>query len=126
MTGGWREDEPPSYEEVTRLKNILPQNIGKQISLAVSQVDEEEGTANNEASKFCSCSKRCWLRVFVGALILGVGILLTILGSYYFPICTGSMLPVFAGEWDQYCCCLWPVYPLWPDSPLHLWRDSKK
>ena len=108
------EDEPPSYEEATGLKKMLPQNIGRQITRALSQQDEEEGTTddNNTAADRCLdklCSKRSCIRMLFASLLLGLGILLTIMGSHNLTICHHSMLPTFLLVTG---CCIVGAYAL--------------
>ena len=89
------EDEPPSYEEATGLKKILPQNIGRQITRALSQQDEEEGIMDDTADRCLDkwCSKRFCIGMLLATALLGLGILLTIIGSH--ANCPYSMLPTF-------------------------------
>ena len=92
------EDEPPSYEEATGLKKMLPQNIGRQLTRVMSQQDEEAGTTNDnntaaDQSPDKLCSKTCCIRMFLATALLGIGILLTIIGSHV--DCSHSILPMF-------------------------------
>eukprot|EP00091_Calanus_sinicus_P025219 TRINITY_DN9499_c0_g1_i1.p1 TRINITY_DN9499_c0_g1~~TRINITY_DN9499_c0_g1_i1.p1 ORF type:complete len:110 (+),score=23.74 TRINITY_DN9499_c0_g1_i1:66-395(+) len=83
------EDGLPSYEEATGLERMLPHNIGRQITRAISQSQEDSG------SNLSKCGGCCCFLITIFLFILGLGVLLIVVGSTTMSECWDSMLPTW-------------------------------
>ena len=79
------EDGLPTYEEATGLERILPHNIARDITRAISQSEEGSSTANKGLF---------WCLLVLGLiLVLALGILMIAVGATNLVQCPQSMLP---------------------------------
>lgn len=83
------EDGLPSYEEATGLERMLPHNIGKEITRAISQSQEDSD------SSLSKCGACCCFLLTVFLFLLGLGILMIVVGSTTMSQCWDSMLPTW-------------------------------
>ena len=83
------EDGLPTYEEATGLKRILPHNIAREITRAISEPDEGSSSCCSLSSKFC------FLLVTGLLSVLGLGILMIVIGFTSLDVCPHSMLPTW-------------------------------
>ena len=104
------EDGLPSYEEATGLERMLPHNIGKEITRAISQSQEDS------ESNLSKCGACCCFLITIFMLILGLGVLMIVVGFTTMSKCMDSMLPTWMAAMGiaivaayvlpfLFCCC---------------------
>ena len=104
------EDGLPSYEEATGLERMLPHNIGKEITRAISQSQEDS------ESNLSKCGACCCFLITIFMLILGLGVLMIVVGFTTMSKCWDSMLPTWMAAMGiaivaayvlpfLFCCC---------------------